>query len=68
MLANRIVAVMDPHSAPVERMIKEARKQGLLIDATYGRPMRSLIVTDIHLILSSLLPETFRARYKVDTQ
>ena len=61
--ANRIVAVMDPSSAPVKRMISESKDNGLLIDATFGRKSRSVIVTDSdHIILSAVQPETVKER------
>ena len=61
--ANRIVAVMDPGSAPTKRMISESKDNGLLIDATLGRKSRSAIVTDSdHIILSAVQPETVKER------
>jgi extracellular matrix regulatory protein A len=60
---NRIVAIVSPESAPIKRMIQEAREQGSLIDATYGRRTRAVIVTDSdHLILSAIQPETVAHR------
>ena len=57
--ANRIIAVISPESAPVKRVISEARDKGLLIDATYGRKTRAVIITDSsHVILSAIQPET----------
>jgi regulator of extracellular matrix RemA (YlzA/DUF370 family) len=44
--ANRIVAIVSPESAPIKRMIQEARDNGILIDATYGRRTRAVIITD----------------------
>lgn len=62
-LANRIVAIVSPDSAPIKRVIQEAREKGKLIDATYGRKKRAVIVTDSeHIILSSLQPETISNR------
>ncbi len=61
--ANRIIAIISPESAPVKRIIQEARDKGLLIDATYGRRTRAVIVTDsAHVILSSVQPETVANR------
>ncbi|HXK73172.1 MAG TPA: DUF370 domain-containing protein [Clostridia bacterium] len=60
---ERIVAVLSPESAPVKRIIQEARDTSLLIDATYGRRTRSVIITDSeHIILSPLQPETLERR------
>jgi len=62
-LANRIVAVISPESAPIKRLIGEAREDKLLIDATYGRRTRAVIITDCkHIILSSIQPETIAGR------
>lgn len=62
--ANRIIAVISPESAPVKRIISEAREKGLLIDATYGRKTRAVIVTDSsHVILSAIQPETVANRF-----
>jgi regulator of extracellular matrix RemA (YlzA/DUF370 family) len=61
--ANRIVAIVSPESAPIKRMIGEARDQGVLIDATYGRRTRAVIFTDSdHVILSAVQPETVAHR------
>lgn len=61
--ATRIVAIVSPESAPVKRIIQEARDEGTLIDATYGRRTRSVIVTDSsHVILSAVQPETVAHR------
>ena len=62
-LADKIVAVVSPDSAPIKRIIQEAREKGNLIDASYGRRTRSVIVTDSdHIILSSIQPETIANR------
>ena len=59
----RIVSIVLPESAPVKRLIQEAREKGMLIDATYGRKTKSVIVTDSeHIILSALPPETIVQR------
>ncbi|CAB1128530.1 Putative regulatory protein Teth39_1325 [Candidatus Hydrogenisulfobacillus filiaventi] len=61
--ANRIVAIVSPDSAPIKRIISEARDRGVLIDATYGRRTRAVIVTDSdHVILSAVQPETVANR------
>ena len=57
--ASRLVAVVSPESAPIKRMIQESKDKGNLIDATYGRKTRAVIVTDSdHVILSAIQPET----------
>ena len=57
--ASRLVAVVSPESAPIKRMIQESKDKGNLIDATYGRKTRAVIVTDSdHIILSAIQPET----------
>ena len=61
--ANRIVAIVSPESAPIKRIIQEARDGERLIDATYGRRTRAVIIMDSgHVILSALQPETVSAR------
>ena len=61
--ANRIIAIVSPESAPIKRMVQEARDKGILIDATYGRRTRAVIVTDSdHIILSAVQPETVAQR------
>jgi len=61
--ANRIVAIVSPESAPIKRVISEARERGLLIDATYGRRTRAVIISDSdHVILSAVQPETVANR------
>ncbi|MBQ7070560.1 MAG: DUF370 domain-containing protein [Ruminococcus sp.] len=59
----KVVAVVSPESAPIKRMIQEAREKGMLIDATYGRKTRTVIVTDSdHIILCAVTPETIGSR------
>ncbi len=68
--AGRVIAVVSPESAPIKRMIQDARERGVLIDATYGRRTRAVIVTDSdHVVLSALQPETVanRLQDKEDT-
>lgn len=61
--AERIVSIVSPESAPIKRMIQDVRDRGLLIDASFGRSTRSVIVTDSgNLILSSLSPEVLAQR------
>jgi len=61
--ANRIVAIISPDSAPVKRIIQEARERGSLIDATYGRRTRAVVITDSgHVVLSAVQPETVAHR------
>ncbi|HIU31846.1 MAG TPA: DUF370 domain-containing protein [Candidatus Caccousia avistercoris] len=61
--ANRLVAIVSPESAPIKRIIQDAKERGTLIDATYGRRTRAVIVTDSdHVILSAVQPETVANR------
>ena len=61
--ANRIIAIVSPESAPIKRMVQEAKDRGTAIDATYGRRTRAVVITDSdHLILSALQPETVGGR------
>ncbi len=62
--ANRVVAIVSPESAPIKRMVQEARDKGVLIDATFGRRTRAVVVTDSeHIVLSALQPETIANRF-----
>lgn len=62
--ANRIISVVSSESAPIKRLIQEAREKGLLIDATYGRRTRAVIITDSqHVILTPVQPETVANRF-----
>ena len=57
--ANRIITIVGPESAPIKRLIQESRERGMLIDATYGRRTRAVIIADSgHVVLSSVQPET----------
>lgn len=59
----RLIAIVSPESAPIKRILQDAREQGRLIDATYGRRTRAVIVMDSdHVILSAVQPETVAAR------
>lgn len=61
--ANRLVAIVSPESAPIKRIIQDAKDRGTLIDATYGRRTRAVLVTDSdHVILSAVQPETVANR------
>ena len=61
--ANRLIAIVSPESAPIKRIIQEARDKGLLIDATYGRRTRAVIMMDSdHVVLSAIQPETVANR------
>ena len=61
--AERLVAVVSPDSAPIKRIVKEARDQGRLIDASYGRSTRAVLLMDSdHVILSAVQPETIAGR------
>ena len=64
--ANRIIAVVSPESAPIKRLIQETREKGLLIDATYGRKTRAVIITDSdHIVLTAVQPETISNRLNI---
>lgn len=61
--ANRLVTILSPESSPIRRAIKEAKAKGILIDATFGRKTRSVIITDCdNIILSAVNPETINSR------
>ncbi|MGH2454542.1 MAG: extracellular matrix/biofilm regulator RemA [bacterium] len=62
--ANRVIAIVAPDSAPVKRIVQEARERGTLIDATYGRRTRAVVITDSgHVLLSAVQPETVAHRF-----
>ena len=62
--AGRVLAIVDPDSAPIKRVIQEARDRGMLIDASYGRKTKAVILMDTdHVILSALTPELISARW-----
>jgi extracellular matrix regulatory protein A len=64
--ANRVIAIVSPESAPIKRIINDARERGELIDATYGRRTRAVIITDSgHVVLSAIQPETVANRFVV---
>ena len=61
--ASRLIAIVSPESAPIKRIIQEARDRSVLIDATYGRRTRAVIIMDSdHVILSAVQPETVAGR------
>ncbi len=67
--ANRVIAIVNPESAPIKRMIQESRDTKELIDATYGRRTRAVIITDSHhIILSAIQPETISNRLVIDDE
>lgn len=62
--AHRMLAVVDPDSAPIKRVVQEAKERGMLIDASYGRKTKAVILMDTdHVILSALTPEAISARW-----
>lgn len=65
--AERVISVISPESAPVKRIIREAEDRGLLVNATYGRRTRAVLVMDSkHVILSAIQPETIAGRLEDD--
>lgn len=67
--SSRLVAVVSPDSAPIKRIVQEERDKGNLIDATYGRRTRAVLIMDSgHVILSALQPETVAARLNGRTE
>ena len=61
--SSRLIAVVSPESAPIKRIVQDSRDRGDLIDATYGRRTKAVIIMDSgHVILSALTPETIGAR------
>ncbi len=61
--ANRIIAIVSPDSAPIKRMVQEAKDNGSAVDATYGRRTRAVVIMDSgHIILSAVQPETVAGR------
>ena len=62
-IANRVIAIISPQSAPVKRLREEAGERGKLLDATQGRRTRSVLVTDSdHVVLSAINPDTISSR------
>ena len=67
--AGRVVAMVSPESAPIKRIIQDAKERGMLIDATYGRRTRAVLVMDSeHVILSAVQPETVANRMSDDDE
>ena len=65
--ANRVIAIVSLESAPIKRMVQDAKEKGKLIDATYGRKTRCVIVMDNgHLVLSANMPETVSGRLSTE--
>lgn len=65
----RIIAIVSPESAPIKRIIQEAKDKGTLIDATYGRRTRAVLIMDSdHVVLSAVTPETVGGRAAVDEE
>ena len=61
--SGRLLAIVSPESAPIKRIIQEAKDRGMLVDATYGRRTRAVIIMDTdHVILSAIQPETIAGR------
>ncbi len=62
--AGRLLSILSPDSAPIKRVIQEAKERGMLIDASYGRKTKSVILMDTdHVILSAIPPETIVSRW-----
>ena len=67
--ANRIIAIVSPESAPIKRIIQEAKDNKTVVDATYGRRTRAVIIMDSgHVILSAVQPETVAGRLDKDDE
>ena len=64
---HRIIAIVSPESAPIKRLVQEAREQGNVIDVTHGRKTRAVIITDSqHVMLSAIQPETLVGRLQLE--
>ena len=62
--ASRLLAIVTPDSAPIKRLVQEARDRGMLIDASYGHKTKTVLLMDTdHVVLSSVTPETLSARW-----
>ena len=65
--ANRIIAIVSPESAPIKRMVQEAKDSKMAVDATYGRRTRAVLIMDSgHIVLSAVQPETVAGRLDKD--
>lgn len=63
--AGRVLAIMDPDSAPIKRVIQEAKERGMLVDASYGRKTKAVILMDTdHVILSAMTPDVLYSRWQ----
>ena len=63
--ANRVLAIVEPDSAPIKRVVQEAKERGMLIDASYGRKTKSVVLMDTdHVILSALASQVLAARWE----
>lgn len=63
--ARRVLAIVEPDSAPIKRVMQEAKERGMLIDASYGRKTKTVILMDTdHVILSALTPDALAARWE----
>lgn len=61
--SERVLVIVSPESAPIKRIVQEARDRSMLIDATYGRRTKSVIIMDTdHVVLSAIMPETISGR------
>lgn len=66
--SNRIIAIVSPESAPIKRLVQEAKDQGRAIDATCGRRTRAVLIMDSdHIVLSAVQPETVAGRFNEET-
>ena len=61
---DKVVSIVTPDSAPAKRLVQRAKEEGTIIDATQGRRTRGIIITDQHIVLSALLPDTIATRSK----
>lgn len=67
--ANRIIAIVSPESAPIKRIVQEAKEKGNAVDATYGRRTRAVVIMDSgHIILSAIQPETVAGRLEKEDE
>ena len=67
--SSRLIAIVSPESAPVKRTVQEARDRGMVVDGTYGRRTRAVLIMDSdHVVLSALQPETVAARFAGETR
>ena len=67
--ASRVLAIMDPDSAPIKRVVQEAKDRAMLIDASYGRKTKSVILMDTdHVILCAATPDTLGSRWDAEEE